>query len=445
LADVRPFAGVTYDPGRVDLSRVLCPPYDVISPVQQAAYAARDSHNAVRIVLNPAPGDQRYAEAGTALQAWLKSGVLRKAERPALYVHRHTFELRDAGEVARTGLIAAVRLEPWASGAIRPHEHTMPGPKADRLQLMRATGADTEPIWVFHLDPAGELRARLAQVLLREPLLTAQFRPEPAADEIAAPERHELWAVEDAAEIVDLSAAAGAGPLYIADGHHRYETALFHAGESDGPSDAATHFKVMLLTAAEDPGLKVLPTHRLIRFSSGGRLDDMMAELRRRGWSAEELPGREALLARLDAPSAMTLLGFGVFSQGRWTYLEGRIAGPQVDLLPPSIAALDVGLIHEGILRPLLDIGPAELASSRDVAYARDAREVEARVSAGEFDVGILVRPPTLGQIQAVADAGESMPQKSTFFWPKPASGLVMALQERGSRLDPSLNEDVRG
>lgn len=417
---------------------MLCPPYDVISPGQQAAYAARDPHNAVRIVLNPAPGDQRYAEAGVALRAWLEQGILRRADRPALYVHRHKFELGGSGEVARTGLIAAVRLEPWASGAIRPHEHTMPGPKEDRLQLMRATQADTEPIWVFHSDRGGELRGRLGQVLLREPLFSAEFQPEPAVDEISAPERHELWAVEDPAEIVDITNVARTGPLYIADGHHRYETALFHAGESGGPDDATTRFKVMLLTAADDPGLLVLPTHRLVRLPSGRHFDEMIAELRRRGWSAEGPSGRQALLARLDAPAAVDRVGFGLFGSGRWIYLEGTFSGPDVDVMPPSIAALDVGLIHEGVLRALLGIGPEELASGRDVAYARDAAEVEQRVSTGEFDFAILMRPPTLRQIQAVADAGESMPQKSTYFWPKPASGLVMALQERGSRLIPA-------
>lgn len=445
MADVRPFVGVTYNPGRVDLSQVLCAPYDVISPAQQVAYAAREPHNAVRIVLNPAPGDRRYTEAAAVLRAWLDEGVLRRAQRPAFYVHRHTFELAGAGQVARTGLIGAVRLEPWASDAVRPHEHTMPGPKQDRLELMRATSADTEPIWVFHHDPDGELRGRLGQVVLRTPLLAAEFRSEPDAGEIVPPERHELWAVDDPAQTADISAVAGAGPLYIGDGHHRYETALVHADESDGPHDASTRFKVMLLSAAEDPGLVVLPTHRMVRLPSGRGLGEMLAELRRRGWSVDELPGRQALMARLDTPAAIDHVGFGVFVAAQWTYLEGVVAGPEMDALPASVAALDVGFIHEGMLGPLLGIGREELAAGRDVAYARDAREVEARVSAGEFDFGILMRPPTLGQIQAVADAGESMPQKSTYFWPKPASGLVMALQEPGSRLDPGLIEAVRG
>jgi uncharacterized protein (DUF1015 family) len=176
----------------------------------------------------------------------------------------------------------------------------------------------------------------------------------------------------------------------------------------------------------------------MVRLPSDSSLGEMPAELRRRGWSVDELPGRQALMVRLDTPAAIDHVGFGLFVAGRWTYLEGAIAAPEMDALPSSIAALDVGFIHEGLLRPLLGIGREELAAGRDVAYARDAREVEARVSAGDFDFGILMRPPTLGQIQAVADAGENMPQKSTYFWPKPPSGLVMALQEPGLRLDPA-------
>jgi uncharacterized protein (DUF1015 family) len=435
LADVRPFAGVTYDPARVDLSRVLCAPYDVISPRQQAAYVARDPHNAVRIVLNPAPGQARYAAAAAALHAWLVEGVLRRAEEPAFYVHRHTFEVAG-GSVSRTGLVAAVRLEPWDTRAIRPHEHTMPGPKEDRLELARATHADVEPIWLFHPDPGGELRGAMDRLVAREPILETEFQPEGSGDETVAVERHELWAVTDEATNRDLADVAGRVPLYIADGHHRYETALYHADESGGPEDAATRFKVMLLSAAEDPRLIVLPTHRMVKLSGGHSLQNAISQLQIRGWTVAETAGLNGLMARLSAPPGTNRVGFGLFVAGRSTYLEG-VAGPDVRNLPRSVAALDVGLVHEGILRPLLGIGPEELAAGRAVTYSRDPREVEARVSAGEFDFGLLMRPPTLAQIQAVADAGENMPQKSTYFWPKPASGLLMALQEPGAGLDP--------
>ena len=436
MADVRPFAGVTYDPTRVDLARVLCAPYDVISPAQQQAYLRRDPHNAVRVVLNPAPGEQRYPEAARELQSWLANGILRRAGRPALYVHRHTFESPGSGRISRTGLIAAVRLEPWASGAIRPHEHTMPGPKQDRLELMRATHADTEPIWVFHPDPTGEMRRRLEAATMAEPVLDVEFQAEPDTGEAGPAERHQLWAVEDPAEARGLAAMAGALPLYIADGHHRYETALFRADEAGGPDDAATRFKIMLLSAAEDPGLLVLATHRVVRVDPEV-MHGAMTHLAEDGWTNENIADLAGMVARLALPAPPGRLGFGVFTRGRFGYLEGAVAGPAISQLPPSIAALDVGALHDGILRPLLGIGPEELAAGERIAYARDAAEVEARVRNGEFDLGILMRPPTLAQIEAVADAGESMPQKSTYFWPKPPSGLLMALQEPGSPLDP--------
>jgi uncharacterized protein (DUF1015 family) len=427
LADVRPFAGVTYDPAKVDLSRVLCAPYDVISPAQREAYLARDPHNAVRIVLNPAPGEARYSEAAAALSSWLGEGVLRRAPRAALYVHRHTFEAPGKGRLSRTGLIAAVRLEPWSTGAVRPHEHTMPGPKQDRLQLMRATAADTEPIWVFHPDPTGEMRRRLELVTARDPIIDTKFIPEADSDQVPAAERHQLWAVDDPAETGGLAAVAGALPLYVADGHHRYETALFHADESDGPDDAPTRFKVMLVSAAADPGLLVLPTHRLVR-TTDDVLHAAFTRLVSDGWSNQDIADLDALTARLALPAAPGSLGFGVLAGGRFGYLQGPVRMDAIQGLAPSIAELDVGLLHELIMRPLLGIGGDELAAGETVAYARDPREVETRVRSGEFNLGVFIRPPTLAQIQAVADAGENMPQKSTYFWPKPPSGLLMAL-----------------
>ena len=433
-ADVRPFRGVTFDPARVDVGRALCPPYDVISPRQQAAYYDRDPHNAVRIVLNRAEGDGRYLEAGRELDDWLADGTLRRAATPSFYVHRHRFA-GPSGPAERVGLLAAVRLEPWATGAVRPHEHTMPGPKEDRLKLMRATAADTEPIWVFEPDPRGDLRGRLAKVVRAEPLLRAEFVPEASSEEVPSVETHELWEVADPGAVADLAALTGASQLYIADGHHRYETALFHAGEVGGGPEDASRFKLMLLTASEDPGLLVLPTHRLVRLPHGRGLGAMMAALETAGWITEQPATLEALLARLDQPAAAGNTGFGILADRRYSYLEGPASTLATGALPPSIAALDVSVVHEWILRPLLGIGPDELAAGELVVYTRDPLEARAKVVAGEYDIALFLRAPTLAQVQAVADAGENMPQKSTYFWPKPASGLILALQRPGDAL----------
>lgn len=438
MADVRPFRGVTYDPERADLAATLSPPYDVISPAQQDAYYARGAHNAVRIVLNRAEGDARYSEAAAELAGWLADGTLRRDEEPSYYVHRHTFDIpaaEGAIRMSRVGLLAAVRLEPWAAATVRPHEHTMPGPKQDRLALMRATGADTEPIWVFHPDPDRAVLSALEAIAAEPAHVVAHFKPVPGVDGVETEETHELWRVSHPATVARLTAAAAAAQLYIADGHHRYETALHHADELGGGPDEASRFKVMLLSAVEDPGLLVLPTHRLLKMPAGHSLGEFLGQLSDWGWVSEQPATLEDLAARLRTPAAPGNLGFGLVAERRHTYLEGPVPPENIDGLAPSIAALDVGLLHQGVLRPLLGIGDAELAAGDVIAYSRDAAEVEALVRSGAYALGILTRAPTLAQVQAVADAGENMPQKSTYFWPKPASGLVMMLQPPGEVL----------
>jgi len=372
------------------------------------------------------------------LRAWLADGQLRRDDAPAFYVHRQTI---DVGSVdgpyrsSRVGLLAAVRLEPWSAGAVRPHEHTMPGPKQDRLALMRATAADTEPIWVFHPDPDRAVLSALEAIAAEPPHLSATFRPVPNVEGEESEDTHELWRVTYPATVARLSAAASAVQLYIADGHHRYETPLHHANEVGGGPDDASRFKVMLLSAVEDPGLLVLPTHRLLRMPAGHSLGAFLGELQAWGWSSEQPATLAGLVARLRVPAGPGNLGFGLVAERRHTYLEGPVPAEQIAGLARSIAALDVGLLHEGVLRPLLGIGREELAAGEVIAYSRDPTEVAQLVRGGEYDLGILTRAPSLQQVQAVADAGESMPQKSTYFWPKPASGLVMMLQPPGEAL----------
>ncbi|HEV1996575.1 MAG TPA: DUF1015 domain-containing protein, partial [Candidatus Dormibacteraeota bacterium] len=395
-------------------------------------------HNAVRIVLNRTPGHGRYVEAAKELKAWLAAGVLRRDGERCFYVHRETFDVPSTGSpirASRIGLLAAVRLEPWSAGAVKPHEHTMPGPKQDRLSLMRATQADTEPIWVFHPDPNRDLLAALEAIAAEPPNLAATFRPVPNLEGDEHVESHELWRVSHPATVARLATAASSAQLYIADGHHRYETALHHAGEVGGGPNDATGFKLMLLSAVEDPGLLVLPTHRLVKLPEGRSLGEFLGALQSWGWTSEQPAGFGDLVARLRRPSPPRMLGFGLVAERRYTYLEGPIPVAGVAALAPSIAALDVGLLHQGVLEPLLGIGAEQLNAGELISYSRDALEVKERVALGEYDLGILTRAPSLAQVQAVADAGQNMPQKSTYFWPKPASGLVMLLQPPGEVL----------
>ena len=436
MADVRAFRGVTYNPAHVDLSRVLCPPYDVVSPEQQVAYYDRDLRNAIRVVLNLGEGDERYRDASNNLDMWFADGSLLRARRPAFYVHRHTFDAPGVGRVSRSGFVAAVRLEPWSDGAVLPHEHTMPGPKLDRLALTRATNTDTEPIWVFQPDPSGAVRARIPEVIGRTPLLEATFTPVAGSDgDTPSPEEHALWVIDDEEEVGQLSRLLSAEQLYIADGHHRYETALVHAEEVGGGADDATRFKTMLITPLEDPGLLVLPTHRLLKLPPGRTLGGMLSQLRTWGWTSEQPVGLAELQARLALPAAYGRVGIGLFAERRFSYFEGLVASPEVESLPPSVRALDVAQVHEGILGPLLGLDREVADAGVLIAYSRDPGEVRARVASGEFDAGLFLRPPTLEQVQAVADSRSVMPHKSTYFWPKPPSGLLLALEEPGEDL----------
>ena len=435
MADVRPFRGVTYDPARVELGQVLSTPYDVISPTQQAGYLGRDPHNAVRVVLNPAEGEQCYEEAAASLRGWLADGTMRRDEEPGFYLHRHGFELGDGSRVTRVGVLAAVRLEPWESEAVRPHEHTMPGPKEDRLKLARATNADTEPIWLFHPDPASVVRDALARLATGEPTLRTEFVAEPLGDEAVAAETHELWRISERAEVEGLHELLLALHLYIADGHHRYETALARAAEVGGGPDDASRFKLVLVSSMHDEALIVLPTHRMLRLPPGQDFEPMFAQLRLWGWRIEPAADEAELMRRLAEPPALGHISFGLLAQGAYRYLEGIVASTEIELLPSAVADLDVALVHDGILAPYLGVSRDQLASGDIVGYSRDAAEVSRRVTSGEFSAGIFLRPPTLTQVKHVADSGESMPQKSTYFWPKPPSGLVMMLQNPGEPL----------
>src|SRR6266542_2172712 len=273
MADVRPFRGLRFDPRRVDVGAVLCPPFDVMSPSEQRDYHARDPHNVVRIELGPGPADptapgNRYDAAAQVLKTWRAEGVLVEEERPAFYLHEHTFPL-GGKSVTRRGVIVVGRLHAWDAGQVLPHEGTRAGPKQDRLALMRATHANVSPLWLLYDDADRAVSGALSSGWALDPIFDAS----------ADGERHVLRALVDPSALRGAIDAFERRPLYIADGHHRYETAQHYRDErravaGPGP-DAGHEFAMMLLVALGDPGLVVLPTHRLVR-----GLDPTAAELR---------------------------------------------------------------------------------------------------------------------------------------------------------------------
>ncbi|MGH7722007.1 MAG: DUF1015 family protein [Candidatus Dormibacteria bacterium] len=422
MADVRPLRGIRYNPGVVHLGGVLAPPYDVIDDGQREALYSRDLRNIVRVDFGQdLPGDRsgrsdRYTRAAEHLEAWLSLGVLQREARPAFYVTEHRFVAPDGSAAVRRGLIARVRAAPWAESDLRPHERTLRGPREDRLALVRATATQTSP--VFAVWQA----ARGAAALLDQGSAGPAAAGGRTQGEMGS-EKHLLWVVDDGARVAAIEAALAPARLYVADGHHRYETAVAYAAErralGDGP-EAASQFALVYLCDADDPGVSLLPTHRLLlpRAGAAFSLDDLWMRLED-GW---ELERSEDLAAATAAASAMrpTHHAFAVRARDGVGLLT-RARSPSASPRP----ALDVVVLQDEVLAPA---GAAEAAIREGaLAYTRSVEEVDRAVGAGEAVLGFVVNPATPAELIAVADAALVMPQKSTYFYPKVPTGLVLS------------------
>ncbi len=426
MADIVPFLGIRYDAERAgDMSRVLAPPYDVIGEAERAELEARHPQNVVRIELPRGEGDARYAEAARLLGAWTSEGVLRADAKPAFYVYEQQFTLPQApGRIyTRRGFFAAVRLEPFERRVVLPHEKTLAGPKEDRLKLMRATHTQISPIFGLYRDADGSAREIIDAAAAMVPALDAT-----TSDRV----RHRVWRLGDPAAIANLVRLLGDKQILIADGHHRYETLLGLGPELralDYPAGgAAADFAMMFLARAEDPGLLVLPTHRLIR-----DLPDFdFAALRAAASAAFDIVDgdestAEAIEERLGREGTAGVV-FAVRVPGRaqtaWFTLKSIV--DLSALGPPALRKLDVTVLHGVILAPLLGIDAAAMESQSYLGYTHVTAEAMARVAAGEAQAAFFMNATKVEEVLAACEAGFVLPQKSTYFQPKLATGLVM-------------------
>ena len=462
MTRVFPFRGWRYDlaaAGAASLDELLTPPYDVISPAQQAAFYERHPHNVVRLELT---ADElrdndlrnRYTRAAATLADWRRRGVLRQEGAPAIYLLRQHFTLPGGHAATRSGLIFRLRLAPWGDG-ILPHERTFPAAKSDRLALTIATGAQCSPIFLLYTDPAGQAQAPLAAA-------AEQHAPDAVWHDQDGVE-HALWAVSEPAALVAVTAALEGKTFYIADGHHRYETALNYqrwrrgGGLPDAPAPASLSswqgvpayapvppappaapqsFDMAWVYAActEDPGVSILATHRCIHDLPGFDVDHLLAGLEQHFLVT---PVEDAAaLKKLDffrrSPTSRTGTTFALALPGRTAgYLlcsrddPATVARLHADY-PPVVAAVDVAVLQSLVLGPLLGIDPDPAGLKRFVAFTPDATEAIDGVRAGRFQAAFLVNPTPLAQLQAVSDAGEVMPPKATYFYPKLPAGLVI-------------------
>jgi uncharacterized protein (DUF1015 family) len=435
MADVRPLAGLRYTQG-ADLAALVTPPYDVIAPEAQDRYYARAEHNVIRLELGrdePADDelDNRYTRAALAFASWRLENVLQQ-DAPSLYLYEQQFT--HAGSAyTRTALVARVRLEPWEAEVVLPHERTLTRPKDDRLKLVRACAANLSPVLALYDDPQRELAGRVDPLRVTPP--EADFVDE-------AGERHRLWAVQDAVLTGHVSAFFGERQLYIADGHHRYETALAYRDEvrelrRELLADDAANFVLMALTAMEDPGLLVLPTHRLVRGVPQERLDALEAVLAR-SFALDPLSESDTDAAETHLRTAAQdgTPAFVLARPGRALLLrllpQGQEAMRERTLLADGEThsaawrALDVAVLHELVVAEGLGISPADVAAGEQISYTRDAAAALAAVADGRAQAALLLSPTPPAAMRDVAQAGDRLPQKSTYYYPKLITGLVI-------------------
>lgn len=434
MAEIAPFRGILYDPTRAPASHVLAPPYDVIDAEERAQLARQHPYNCVRLILPEAdaPGGDKYAAAKTLLDQWLAEGVLRRDDRPAIYRYHQIFTSAELGgkTVTRRGFIAAVRLHGFDEGIIMPHERTLRGPKIDRLALMEATRAHFSQIFGMYQDPAGETDRVFADV----------ERHAPALDGTTGDgTRHVLWRLTEREHIGALVRVMAPLRIYIADGHHRYETMLAlrdELGERAGgelPSSSPARFGTMFLANMNDPGLVVLPTHRLVHGLDGFAPEDLVEAAR--AWfevttvagGAQSAPRLRAALAAASSkrPSFAAVWPFNddaaLFSLRADVKLEA--AGLRGH---PALIELDVSILHGLVLEKLMGIDRAAQEAQTNIQYVKDTQKALDLIADCKGQICFIMNPTRVEQVKAVADAHEVMPQKSTYFYPKIASGAVL-------------------
>ena len=441
MANVIPFRGVLYDPAVVkDITEVVAPPYDVIDGAGQAAFHARHPNNVIRLELGldqPADGasNNRYTRAAGLLQTWLGSGVLRRDAHPAIYPY--TIEYRNPSAEPETptktlqGFLSTVALEEFGTGHIYPHENTRAAAKADRLELLQACKANFSPIFSLFSDPGGSILQLLQKSVSRDkPRLDFQ-------DDEGFHQR--LWGITDRGILDQVREAMAPKPLFIADGHHRYETALTYrrmrrqqAGASASNGLQPFDTVLMLFSSLEDPGLTVLPTHRVLTTPLPATTE--IRTLLKDVCEIEEVPiddrnEQETRTHFLRALRSRTQAGhaFGLVQRGAHAFFVLTLRPEHCAKLGTSAReTLDVSILHAEILPRLR----ADTASEASVVYTKDDQEAIDLVRRGTQPAALLLNPTKVSEVRAVAAAGERMPHKSTYFFPKPLTGLVMNVME---------------
>jgi uncharacterized protein (DUF1015 family) len=417
MADIQPLRALHYDQALVGgLADVTSPPYDVIDAQQRETLLERSPFNVVAVDLPKGGGESSpdpYATAGELFEAWQMQGIVVRDPEPSLWAHTQTYTGPDGQRRTRRGFFCRVRIEGYGPGRVRPHERTHPGPKEDRLRLMRATRTNLSPIFSLYSDPENTAWKALEPATESLPWGEVTDRDETT---------HRLWRISDTQTIAAVRDATSDAELLIADGHHRYETASTYAEELGG--DGEHRYVLMCLVALEDPGLTVFPTHRLVRGLDPER-QEALREALRRDFEIAEVPLEQ--IAPEPGTGALRLGYIDAHHQQayRLTLKDQAIADAALPGFSEAYRGLDTGVLEALLLKGALGLSDDDISHFNGLFYARSTDEAVTMVRSGEYDAAFLMRPTPVSQVRDVAASGENMPPKSTFFYPKLLTGLL--------------------
>jgi uncharacterized protein (DUF1015 family) len=441
MAEIAPFRGILYKPSGTDLSALIAPPYDVIYDDERRALAALSPHNIVRLILPEGDGDQRYAAAAQTLGQWMQQGVMARDATPAIYRYHQEFSPPggNVGEkITRRGFIARLRLHRFDEGVVLPHERTLAGPKADRLKLKRATRTHLSQVFGLFHDDSGQVEQAFAAIEAEAPALSGR-----TADGVI----HRLFRLTDPVAQAAVMTALRDKRIYIADGHHRYETMLALREEMRRePGYIGLHSSVeygtIFLCNAKEPGLLVFPTHRLVF----GLPHFDFADLLRRAAPcfvieerAAPTPAEAAAIKDQLAQRGTVGPSFLLCAGSKAAYLTLRKDADVGAKGPKVLRDLDVTVLHTQVFENLLGIDRSAQEAQTHLRYSKDTAQAIAAASDPAVQLVALMNPTKVSQVMDVSDAGQIMPQKSTYFYPKLASGLVL------NPLDPTEPVDTIG
>lgn len=426
MVEVVPFTGFLYNQDKTGpADRVTAPPYDVISPQHQEELYERSPHNVVRLILGKIfpednEKDNRYTRSKKVFEEWIRDGILVRDRKPALYVYCQDYE-SEGKKISRIGFFARVRIEDFSTGNICPHEFTLAKAKKDRTHLLEACRANFSPIFGLFSDAGGEIDRRLKRIENEQPLAEVS---ENGID-------HRFWRLEDEDTISFISKSFSDKKVFIADGHHRYETALgFHKNHGHEVEDSA--HVMMFLTNLDSQSLSIFPIHRLIKSPAPFNKEEFLARIGKH-FDIETLPaGVEAngIKSALEASGKEGIVFCAHLGKGESYLLKLRSTEDILPLLEKDEAAdlqvLGVCQLHTLVIKSILRIDTKKPENQQYITYKADPREALKLIDSGEFDLVFLMNPTPIDQVRSLAEKGIRLPQKATFFYPKLLSGLVI-------------------